>query len=94
MPRQETSRSKLLTQVTSVTDHEEEIPLTVPKGVLQTWMLSCALLSLKSSASLSPELAAYDPQLPAYIKVHNCVVLEWLYHAYGVGSMLWANTDT
>lgn len=71
VPRQDISGCKLLAQVMSFTDESQEIVFTVPQGVLQTWILSSPMQSVKSSASLSPDDAAYDQRLPAFIQVRN-----------------------
>ena len=82
VPRDVISRSKLLTQTICSAEHDGNITLHFPKGVLQTWLLASALQSPGLCSPFSPQLSAYDPQLPAYIKVRDLPVSVGLCHLW------------
>lgn len=89
---QDVARSKLLTQAIS-TENSGTVSLNAPKGFLASW-LQC-ISALKGSAKqpgrlcapFSPELSAYDPQLPAFLTVRHPAVCVCLCNMSSVGSM-------
>ena len=82
VPREVISRSKLLTETIVSADHDGDISLNFPKGVLQTWLLCSALQSPSWCSPFSQELSAYDPELPAYTKMRSHDVSLGLYHLW------------
>ena len=82
VPHDVISRSKLLTETICSAETNGVIPLHVPKGVLQTWLLASALHSPNLCSPFSSELSVYDPQLPAYTKVRNAALPSGLYQLW------------
>ena len=80
VPRDVIARSTLLTQTICSPEYNGHITLPVPKGVIQTWLLASALQSRSLCSPFSPELSAYDPQLPAYTNVRDFAASMVLCH--------------